>query len=340
LKESGNTLIEGTFSHIYVEKDIFRHPETQKILKKFRKSTVIPISGYKEVFSRARQDICFQKRSRKLILARKKTDFLYRGSSLCPDFGHKNFFYSTMIMNCLYDCDYCYLQGMFGTANIVIFVNVGDFLKDVKKNTRKEKMYLCISQDTDLLLFEKIIPLCSVWIEFARNNKNLALEIRTKSASYKTISHIKPAENVILSWTLLPDEIIGKYERNTPDLSQRLESINKALKHGWKVRLCFDPLIYMEDFENVYGRFVDVISRKISLPEIQDAYFDVFRMNEAYFRRIKKNSEDMDIFYMEYENENGIVSYKKELAEKMKKYFYSSLLEVIPDNKIFRADAI
>ena len=35
------------------------------------------------------------------------------------------------MFNCIYDCDYCYLQGMYPSANIVVFVNHEDFFDAV-----------------------------------------------------------------------------------------------------------------------------------------------------------------------------------------------------------------
>ena len=31
--------------------------------------------------------------------------------------------------NCLFDCRYCFLQGMYNSSNFVIFVNYEDFFK-------------------------------------------------------------------------------------------------------------------------------------------------------------------------------------------------------------------
>ena len=59
----------------------------------------------------------------KLILAIKKPPFIYKGTDILQDGGFKNFYYNTPFLNCLYNCDYCFLQGMYPSANMVVFVN-------------------------------------------------------------------------------------------------------------------------------------------------------------------------------------------------------------------------
>ena len=59
-----------------------------------------------------------------LILAEKHGTAVYPGAPVCHDFGSERFFYTAMAVNCLYDCSYCWLKGMYNTANLVIFINL------------------------------------------------------------------------------------------------------------------------------------------------------------------------------------------------------------------------
>ena len=92
------------------------------VLSKFKNNQVINIEKYTEILNRNQQDFKLQKLSPKLILAVKKDGFIYKGSDVLPSFGHNHFYYNSVIQNCIYDCDYCYLQGMYNSANIVVFV--------------------------------------------------------------------------------------------------------------------------------------------------------------------------------------------------------------------------
>ena len=39
-------------------------------------------------------------------------------------------------MNCVFDCEYCYLKGMYPSANLVVFVNLEDIFAEVEKTCR------------------------------------------------------------------------------------------------------------------------------------------------------------------------------------------------------------
>ena len=88
--------------------------------------------------------------------------------------GHQlpGFFYITPMLNCLYNCDYCFLQGMYPSGNIVIFVNQNDLQEAITKEVVEMKFQsppkiISVSYNTDLLAMEHILPLTKNWIKFA-----------------------------------------------------------------------------------------------------------------------------------------------------------------------------
>ena len=92
------------FSHIYVEKDALNYPLTESVLSKYGSSKMIEINNYKEIFNRSNQNFQLQKFSMKLILAIKKAPYLYPVSSIVQEFDSPNVFYTTPVINCLYNC--------------------------------------------------------------------------------------------------------------------------------------------------------------------------------------------------------------------------------------------
>ena len=177
------------FSHIYVERGALDYPLSQIALKKFSKSKVIEVDHYKDIFNRTGQDFQVQKKSMKLILAKKTEPFLYPASEMVQEFGTPNVYYNTPILNCLYNCDYCFLQGMYSSGNMVVFVNESDFMDAIKikmasLNLTLDPMVVSISYNTDIMAMENIIPMASRWIDFVKTQKKLLIEIRTKSALF------------------------------------------------------------------------------------------------------------------------------------------------------------
>ena len=111
---------------IYVEDAVASHPRAQSILARFPKAAVIPVIRYGEVFNRNHQSFRLQKRKPSLILAEKQ------GNRVLPapggyGIGSAQNFYFSHVLNCLYDCRYCFLQGMYRSAHYVWFVNYEDF---------------------------------------------------------------------------------------------------------------------------------------------------------------------------------------------------------------------
>lgn len=322
-----------SFSHVYIEKDILTHPIAREIMGKLPTAQTIIVDDYADVFHRPRQRFDMQKKSPKLILARKKFDFLYTGSKLCEDFGEDNFYYSSSIMNCLYDCDYCYLQGMYFSANIVVFVNIEDYFAAVDPFIKDRRVYLCLSYDSDLLVFEHLTHFASRWIDYAAHHPQLLVEIRTKSANFQAIAHKDIPDNVILAWTLSPQQVIEAYENGTPSLKARLNSINQAIAKGLRVRLSFEPLIAMKDYKKIYKEFVGGVFETIPPSAIRDINIGVFRMSKEHFKRIEKMKPYSKVFAYEMHSENKAVRYKQE--EEMKKVVYDEVIKYVDKEKVY-----
>ncbi len=340
MQNSDNISWAGNVSHIYLEEAARDYPLTARILERYPNAITVPISDYQQVFSRPRQDFQMQKQSQKLILATKKDEFLYAGSSQCQSFGNQNFFYTTPMLNCIYNCDYCYLQGLLPSANLVLFVNTGDFTTAaadaIKMRTnRNQPLYLCISYDTDLLAFERVTGYCREWLAFAAEHKQVLIEIRTKSAAYEAISDHPPLPNAILSWTLSPDTVIRQYEKGTPPLAKRLAAVARALADGWSVRLCFDPILAIAGWQEAYDGMVKQTFECVAGDQIRDVALGVFRMGKDHFHRIRKDRLDSPLFHMDADVEEGTASYRAELREELLSFVGDRVGTHVAAEKVF-----
>jgi len=321
------------FSHIYVEKEILHSPITQNILQKFPKSKVVLIDRYSEVFNRPNQNYLIQKERQNLILAKKKYDFIYKGSKLCEDFGNTNFYHTSNIFNCVYDCDYCYLQGMYPSGHLVIFVNIEDYFKEIDKLTQNQKVYLSISYETDILALEYLTGYTKRWIEYAKGNKNLVIEIRTKSTNFSSVKSIDIPSNVIFAWTLLPQPVIKKYERFTPSLDKRVKNLKSAISKGLKVRISIEPVMYIENFEDVYSDFLRELFLEIPKEGIRDVNIGAFRMVKEQAKKIEKLKEYSPIFCYDTVLKDGIFTYKE--AEYFEEFVYREVIKYIEKEKVY-----
>jgi len=323
------------FSHIYVEEQALNYEISSKIIDNFNNSKVVKIDHYKDVFCRSHQNFVIQKNSPKLILAVKKSNFVYKGSQMCDSFGNSNFYYTSAVMNCIYNCEYCYLQGMYPSGNIVIFVNIEDSISEIEKMLKNHPVYLCVSYDTDLMALEGITGFLHKWMDTAAKHNNLKIEIRTKSASFELLKEIPCCDNVILAWTLSPKKVIEEFEIGTPFLQKRLENICQAIDRGWKVRLCFDPLLYINNWKRVYKEFIDTIFKNISGRRIYQVSIGVFRISKNYLKIINKLRTNSKILAYPFSVEEDICSYNERHIEEMIRFVKNETMKYINENKIY-----
>ena len=318
------------FSHIYVESQSIDSDIAEQSFKRFPKAKIIEIEDYKKIFNKNGQDFQIQKLSTKLILAKKQPPFIYPATDIIQDSGFSNFYYCTPILNCIYNCEYCFLQGMYSSANIVVFTNTEEVKDAVKKQILERKypdepLLLSLSYNTDILALENILPLTKQWINFANNTDDLFMEIRTKSGLTSSFNKLKPSKKILFAWTLSPNNIIQKYEHKTPLLERRIMSIQKIVDSGWPVRLSFDPILIYPNWKEDYKQMFERIKETISGDKIFDITIGVFRMSEDFFRRIKKTKPNSDLFYNNYDNSNNVKTVTKDQKAMVRDFAFRHL---------------
>lgn len=331
------------FSHIYVEKAVRDHPRTRHILQRFPDAHIILIDHYKDVFCRKGQNYRLQQQSQNLILGKKQGNLLYKGAPVCQNFGNENFYYTSCVMNCIYDCEYCYLKGMYPSGNIVVFVNLEDILDEVRMHLKRHPMYLCISYDTDLMAMEQITGYVKEWTAFAKAQADLIysdtmplkIEIRTKSADSLFWQKHAPLPGIIYAVTLSPQAVIDACEHKTPSLLQRLASAREAVRRGFPVRLCFDPMIYCRDWKRQYDEMLRQVFDEIDMDKLEDVSVGTFRVSQDYLKKMRKNQPGSAVIQFPYQNDNGVYHYSRELTGQMEGFLISRLKEKLPEDKIF-----
>ena len=332
------------YSHIYIEEELLGGEEAEAILRKFPKAKCIPIRHYKDLFNRRKQNRALQEKSRKLILAKKEGQRIYPGAPVCQSFSESAFYYASLLMNCPFHCEYCYLQGMYPSANLVLFLNVEDYFSDCQRLIKeKGSLYLCISYDTDLLALEELYPFVERFARFLEKEPNLRIEVRTKAGGeslFRRLLKIQLSEDakkrLIFAFTLSPEKIVSEAEHGTAGLKGRLKVIKMAVEEGFTLRLCFDPMLYHADWERLYTKLLETVFREIPMEKLYDVSVGSFRISESYLKSMTKACGASPYTSFPYENTDGYYHYPKELLLKMEGFLEQKLLEKLPKEKIFR----
>lgn len=322
--------------HIYVEKDLLSHPLTMQILTKLPHTCVIPVTHYKDVFNRRHQDLHAQETAPAFILAANRGALFYPGAPVCQSFGETHFIYTSCIMNCIYDCDYCYLQGMYPGGNIVVFVNLEDYFTALEALLKKHPVYLCCSYDSDLTALNGLFPHAEEFCRYAATHPALRLELRTKSAALPFIKKLPAANNIIMAFTLSPQEIIDRYEHYTPSLQARLAAAKAAAAKGFSLRLCIDPILDIPMAETFYTVLIEQTFSVLTAEEISDISLGVFRLSKDYLKQLKKAKPACAVSHYPYEQTDGVCHYQTARCDALIRTVRSALQRHgISDEKIF-----
>ena len=249
---------------IYIEENILQHPRVLDIVARFPQARKITCGRYGEVFNPKAQNFRLQKQQPALILAEKYKNFALPAPAGYGIGAKRNYYFSHML-NCLYDCRYCFLQGMYQSANYVLFVNYEDFQDDIRQlcaRSPAEDLHFFSGYDCDSLALEPVTGFAEQFLPFFAELPNAWLELRTKSTQVRSLLNREPLPRCVVAFSLSPHEIAAKVEDKAPPVERRLDALLKLQEQGWQVGLRFDPLIYQTGYQHQYKQlFEQVFSR-------------------------------------------------------------------------------
>ena len=110
----------------------------------------------------------------------------------------------------------------------------------------------------------------------------------------------------------------------------RIKAVKSALDAGWDVRLCFDPILILDDWEKNLLPFIDQVMNKINYHKLRDLTLGVFRMNKDYFNRIKKSGLKSRLYYEHYANNSGTITLEEDLKKAVIKTMKNKIIECCP----------
>jgi len=191
---------------IYIEENIQQHPRVLDICARFPKARKISCGRYGEVFNPKAQNFRLQNYG----------------------IGAKHNYYFSHMLNCLYDCRYCFLQGMYQSANYVLFVNYEDYFADIQRvcaETPDEAVHFFSGYDCDSLALEPVSNFAKEFLPLIRSIPNAWMELRTKSTQVRYLLDTPVFERCIVAFSFTPDEIAQALEHKAPAISKRLDAL-------------------------------------------------------------------------------------------------------------------
>lgn len=324
------------FDHIYVEQAVLTHPRTQAICTRFASAEVIVCDRYAEVFNRKSQDFRLQKQNPSLILARKEKGFVLPTPEHFGIGGKENYYFSHLL-NCLYDCRYCFLQGMYRSANFVLFVNYEDFDEELAAtaNSSKEQPYFFSGYDCDSLALDSVTGFSDHILSTFAGLPEAWLELRTKSVNIRPLLSRPALANVVVAFSMTPEAASQNFESGVPPLHSRLAAMSQLADAGWPIGLRIDPLIYSPAYETDYQTLLKNVFETVAPDKFHSVSLGPMRFPKAMYDRIVSLYPESKLLAGPLERRGDLISYKPDLEAEMTGFCTAELQRFVSESKIF-----
>ena len=267
---------------IFLEEDAADYPLARQTLRRFPHTPVRAISelasGIDEI-KRTAADV-FGAGKRQLALSRFKGSFLKKCPGASKGMVCCNYYVVNLIKNCIYDCSYCFLQDFLENNPVMsAYVNVEDLLHELDEilTGHPDQLFrVGTGELTDSLALDDVIPYSEYLVPFFRKKNNAVLELKTKSARVENLLKQEGTRNVIVSWSLNPQEIIDREEKGTASFEERLEAARLCQNRGYRIGFHFDPILLFPGWEQAYENLVNILFQKIAPSSIEWISLGIF----------------------------------------------------------------
>jgi len=321
---------------IYIEEEIKHHPRVLAITDRFPGATQVLCDRYTSVFNNNSQNFRLQKQQPSLILANKHKNHVLPTPAGYGVGSNRNFYFSHML-NCLYDCRYCFLQGMYRSANYVVFINYEDFLNEISTLTlqSEEDSWFFSGYDCDSLAMEPVTGFMNYAFDHFRDMPSAHLEIRTKSTQIRELMNRQPIDNCVVAFSLSPENIAAAVEHRAPTIKKRIAAMEKLQNHGWNIGLRFDPVIHSASLEADYRNLFKDIFTIIDADKVHSVSYGMFRLPKPFFKKMVNLYPAEKLFALPLTEQSAQVSFREEIESQSLGIVHHELIDHIDESIIF-----
>lgn len=251
------------------------------LLKKYSDVPKVIIENHNNIEElRKKSNTEFSNLKRKLIIGVRKT---HRYE---PNHKVSDFLVPYTSSGCTASCLYCYLVCHYNKCSYLrLFVNREQMLEKIIKTANaspQKDLTFEIGSNSDLIL-ENTITNNLVWTiqNFAKSH-NGYLTFPTKFDMIDSILNINGIEKVIIRMSVNPEKIINSVEFGTSRLNNRIRAINKLKEAGYKVGILIAPVIFVDNWKELYTELVVRLAAELSDEVKKDLFFEIIFMTYSY----------------------------------------------------------
>ena len=322
---------------IYYEEKAKDYELGKKLLEKYKDVPQFVIENHNNIEKmRKKENKEFPKMKRNLIIGIRKTH------KFVPNNKISDYLVPYTSSGCTAMCLYCYLVCNYNKcAYLRLFVNREQMLNKIIQtaNESEKELVFEIGSNSDLVLENSITGNLKWTIENFRKAEKGYITFPTKFDMVDDLLDIEGKERVIFRMSVNPKEIIQRIEMGTSQLEQRGEAINKLKEAGYKVGILIAPVIFVENWEELYKELIIYLDEKLSPKAKQNVFFEVIFMTYSFIHR-KINEEAFPSAINLYNQDlmtgrgKGKYTYKQELRRRGEEYIGGLLKKYFPNNRI------
>ena len=297
------------FRRILVESHLRHSPRVAHITNHFPRARVVEIDRIENYFGKVKKDYLQKRTDLRLFLGEKKKGALVKEAPRAYGSPGNPHFYFVNAYNCIYECNYCYLQGYFHSPDVVLFLNYSDMVEEARRVIdtcpKDSPPWFHAGEFSDSLALSHLTDELDTYSNFFSRYPEATLELRTKSANVAPLLKVPPIPNMIASFSLSPGDKIKYNDLKTPPLIHRLKAMEKLKAHGLNLAIHFDPIIYDEDILGKYTTLLDTIDQRVPLTSVKYFSLGVVRFTRPVYREVKKNYPASEALGLPLDNEGG-----------------------------------
>lgn len=310
---------DATFDQVWIDKSALMYPATQFIMDRLEGVVADVVDDVHSLKHPA--DIAQAKRQ--LILTPHKGVAFKACQGMCEGVVCCGYHTIDLGSGCPCDCTYCILQHYIANNPMVtVYVNIEEILSSVKNHIDlkpEQQFRIGTGELSDSLAYDHITNYSKVIVNFFAAQKNATFEFKTKTANIRNLIGLKHNGHTVVSWSLNPQKLIDREEKNSAYLIDRLKAARTCVNAGYRVGFHFDPMINYTGWEVDYHDVVNMLFEYVPASFVAWISLGALRFPSSLKSVVQKRFPETTIFSGEFIPANGKMRYFRPIREEMYK---------------------
>jgi spore photoproduct lyase len=282
----------------------------------------------------------FERSKKNLYLTEFKGRFFKRCPGNGPGLACCNYFVLNWGQQCDFNCSYCYLQSFLNSPVTTLYTNLDQALQELAEmgaELKNQSLRVGTGEVVDSLSLDPLTLFSHDLMDFFKNYPKWTLEFKTKSDHVEALLEREGRKNVIVSWSLNPQNIVETEEHGTASLERRLTAARKCLDKGYAVAFHIDPIIYHPEWRESYGHLVKSLTERFQPEEIPYMSLGALRYQpeQRHLMRERFGLKSLVLGSEMFPGRDGKLRYDQELRQEMFHWIMDQFRENSSRWKIF-----